>query len=64
MEEIAKLRGVPFLDLFHSSNIRTNNASFVTKYMLDDTHLNELGQEKFMVNRILDFITSIYFTID
>ena len=59
MEEIAKLRGVPFLDLFHSSNIRTNNVSFVTKYMLDDTHLNELGQEKFMVNRILDFITSI-----
>ena len=59
MEEIAKLRGIPFLDLFHSSNIRTNNTSFVTKYMLDDTHLNELGQEKFMVNRILSFITSI-----
>lgn len=59
MEEVANLRGVPFLDLFHSSNIRTNNTSFVSSYMLDDTHLNELGQEKFMVNRILSFITSI-----
>ena len=59
MEEVAKLRSVPFLDLFRSSNIRTNNSSFVSKYMLDDTHLNELGHEKFMVNRILDFISSI-----
>lgn len=59
MKEIAELRGIPFLDLFHSSNIRTSNTTFKEKFMQDDTHPNDIGQEKFLKNRIMSFITSL-----
>lgn len=56
--EICRLRGVPFLDLFHSSNMQPWDSTFASLYMNDDTHPNAAGYKIFS-NAIKQFIKSL-----
>ena len=58
LEEICKLRGVPYLDLWHSSNLQPWDDTFRANYMIDNTHPNENGH-KIIANRIKAFIKSL-----
>lgn len=58
LKEICNLRGVPFLDIFHQSNLRPNNADFRTAFMPDGVHPNDNGYKLF-ANRIIEFIKSL-----
>lgn len=58
IKEICNLRGVPFLDLFHQSNLRPNNSTFRTAFMPDGVHPNDNGYKLF-ANRIIEFIKSL-----
>lgn len=58
LKEICELRGVPFLDLFHQSNLRPNNSTFRTAFMPDGVHPNDDGYKLFS-NRIIEFIKSL-----
>lgn len=58
LKEICELRGVPFLDLFHQSNLRPNDSTFRTNFMPDGVHPNDDGYKLF-ANRIIEFIRSL-----
>lgn len=58
MKAIAEARGIPFLDLYHSSNLRPWVSSFRTTYMPDGVHPNDNGTDLF-VNRIKEFVKSL-----
>jgi len=58
MEKVCKRRGVPFLDLWHCSNMQPWNETFATAYMQDDTHPNADGH-KIFAPRIKAFVESL-----
>lgn len=65
LKKICELRGVPFLDLFHSSNMLPENSSFSAKYFScgdsrngDGLHPNSEGQKLF-TSKIENFIKGI-----
>lgn len=58
IKEICNLRGVPFLDIFHQSNLRPNDSTFRTNFMPDGVHPNNNGYKLF-ANRIIEFIKSL-----
>lgn len=58
LKEICALRGIPFLDLFHQSNLHPNNSTFRTNFMPDGVHPNDNGYKLFS-NRIIEFIKSL-----
>lgn len=58
IKEICALRGVPFLDIFHQSNLRPNDSTFRTNFMPDGVHPNNAGYKLFS-NRIIEFIKSL-----
>lgn len=58
LKTIAQNRGIPFLDLYHSSNLRPWEEDFRTTYMPDGVHPNDAGTLLF-VNRIKQFISSL-----
>lgn len=65
LEEICKLQGVPFLDLFHQSNMRPENADFNAKYFScyssrngDGLHPNAEGHKLFY-RKIEKFIETL-----
>ena len=58
LKEICALRGVPFLDIFHQSNLRPNDSTFRSNFMPDGVHPNDAGYKLF-ANRIIEFIKSL-----
>ena len=65
LKEICELRGVPFLDLFHSSGMLPNEQNFKLKYFScgdsrtgDGLHPNSEGQKLF-TSKIENFIKGI-----
>ena len=58
MKTIAQNRGIPFLDLYHSSNLRPWVEDFRTDFMPDGVHPNDKGTKLF-ANRIKQFVTSL-----
>lgn len=58
MKTIAQNRGIPFLDLYHSSNLRPWDENFRTIYMPDGVHPNDEGTLLF-VNRIKEFLAQL-----
>jgi len=46
------------LDLYHDGGLMTNHSGFVSAFMLDETHLNEAGQE-YISNKIRAFVESL-----
>lgn len=58
IEEICKLRGIPFLNIFTQSNLRPNDLEFRIKFMPDGVHPNDNGYELFS-NRIIEFIKGL-----
>lgn len=67
LEQICKLRGIPYLDLYHHSNLHPDNAvclnlTFYNKSAVDGNgdgvHPNELGH-KIITSRIREFIKSL-----
>ena len=58
MQEVCQLRGVPFLDLWHCSNMQPWDDTFAAAYMQDDTHPNANGHAIF-APRIMAFIESL-----
>lgn len=58
LKDICEYRGIPFLDLFRSSNMQPWDADFRTAYIPDGTHPNEAGY-KIFANRIEAFIRSL-----
>ena len=60
LRKIANYRGVPFLDLYHASNLRPENDINNTAcfYQADGTHPNELGH-KIIAGKILEFVKSL-----
>ncbi len=58
IKEICNLRGVPFLDIFHQSNLRPNDSTFRTNFMPDGVHPNDDGYKLFS-NCIIEFIKSL-----
>ena len=61
LEDIAKYRGIPFLNLYTSSNLRPNKLAFRNTYYLnaDGTHPNTLGHKRF-AGLVEQFIKGIY----
>lgn len=62
LEDIAKYRGIPFLNLYTSSNLRPNKLAFRNTYYLnaDGTHPNTLGHKRF-AGLVEQFIKGIYY---
>ena len=58
MEKVCKRRGVPFLDLWHCSNMQPWDSDFADAYMQDNTHPNTDGH-KIFAPRIKAFIESL-----
>ena len=58
LKDVCEYRGVPFLDLFRSSNMQPWDADFRDTYMPDGTHPNSAGYHLF-ANRIEAFIRSL-----
>lgn len=58
LQEICQYRGIPYLDLFRSSNMRPWVTDFKNAYMPDGTHPNQAGYEIF-TPRIEAFIRSL-----
>ena len=62
LKEICALRGIPFLDLFHTSNLRPNDATFRTlAYSKDDgngVHPDETGH-KIIASQFYNFLISL-----
>ena len=62
LKDIANYRGIPFLNLYTSSNLRPNKSAFRTTYYLnaDGTHPNTLGHKRF-AGLVEQFIKGIYY---
>lgn len=60
LEDIAKLRGIPVLNLFYTSNLRPDSDSFRNAYYLnaDGVHPNTEGHKRFS-GQIANFVQSI-----
>ena len=58
LEKVCRRRGVPYLDLWHCSNMQPWDASFASAYMQDITHPNTDGH-KIFAPRIRAFIESL-----
>ena len=58
IRQICALRSVPFIDIFHQSNLRPNDSTFRTNFMPDGVHPNDNGY-KLLSNRIIEFIKSL-----
>lgn len=58
LEKVCKRRGVPFLDLWHCSNMQPWDATFASLFMQDATHPNADGY-KIFVNQIKEFIKTL-----
>lgn len=58
LEKVCKRRGVPYLDLWHCSNMQPWDATFAETYMQDNTHPNTDGH-KIFAPRIKAFIQSL-----
>ena len=60
MQEICRLRGIPFLDLFHCSNLRPwqteQNAAYFSN--ADGCHPND-GGHRIIANKIIEFLRSV-----
>lgn len=56
--KVCKRRGVPFLDLWHCSNMQPWDEDFASEYMQDNTHPNAKGHAIF-APRIKSFIESL-----
>lgn len=58
LKGICEYRGIPYLDLFRSSNMRPWESNFKTAYIPDGTHPNSAGYHLF-ANRIEAFIRTL-----
>ena len=58
LRDVCQYRGVPYLDLFRSSNMRPWVTDFKNAYIPDGTHPNQAGYEIF-TPRIEAFIRSL-----
>lgn len=58
LEKVCRRRGVPYLDLWHCSNMQPWDAAFLAEYMQDNTHPNTDGH-KIFAPRIKAFIESL-----
>ena len=58
LEKVCRRRGVPYLDLWHCSNMQPWDAEFLSEYMIDNTHPNANGHAIF-APRIRSFIESL-----
>ena len=58
LEKVCRRRGVPFLDLWHCSNMQPWDNTFLTLYMQDNTHPNADGHAIF-ASRIKAFVESL-----
>lgn len=58
LEKVCKRRGVPYLDLWHCSNMQPWDSDFASEYMQDETHPNTKGHAIFEP-RIKAFIKSL-----
>lgn len=64
MKEFAQMYSLPFLDLYHQSNLRPWNDDFINKYYhgqsaTDTTHPNPNGLKKYIAPRIASFLEKI-----
>lgn len=63
LKQIAEYRSIPFLDLYHSSNLRPWDASFRATYYRnadDGAHPNSEGHKRIAI-QFMDFINKIFY---
>ena len=64
LKEFSQMYSLPFLDLYHESNLRPWNADFINKYYhgtgdTDTTHPNPDAMRKFIAPRVANFLEKI-----
>ena len=59
IKEVAHFYSLPVLDLYNEGGMNPNLAEVKTKYFADNTHPNDVGQER-IAHRLLGYLRAIY----